>query len=142
MGIRLDSPPRRGYDAPMTTTRKTILILTGIFALLLISSTYRDPAPTTTIGGTEVPTLRCQEDEVIGFDMSGEVIPAPLMCIHIDDLRGTPPHIECDAFETKQVICVEGETGRVTSPLSPDAEAQGLEEDAYDMGYQDGLAAN
>lgn len=146
MGIRLDSPPRRGYDAPMTTTQKTILIITAIFALLIISSTYEDPAPAAKIGGTEVPALRCQEDEVIGFDMSGEMIPAPLMCIHIDDLRGTPPFltegVECDAFETNETICVEGNTGERVSPLSPDAAAQGREEDAYDMGYQDGLAAN
>lgn len=35
-----------------------------------------------TIGGTKVPELHCQEDEVIGFNG----IPDTLVCIHIDDL--------------------------------------------------------
>lgn len=121
-----------------STIRTTVLILTGVIAMLLISSTYRDPEPATKIGGTKVPAgLVCQEDEVIGFDMSGEVIPAPLMCIHIDDLRGVAPHVECDAFETTVTICVDGDG----ETLSRDAAAQGREEDAYDMGFEDGLAA-
>lgn len=103
----------------MTNTQKTLYALAAILSLLLISSTYRDPSPATTIGRTKVPTLHCQEDEVIGFDMSGEVIPAPLMCIHIDDLRGIAP-----------------------AALSPDARAQGQAEDAYDQGYAEGLAAH
>ena len=116
-----------------TTTRTTVLILTGVIAMLLISSTYRDPEPASTIGRRPVPHLTCQEDEVIGFD-STMTAPYPLGCIHIDALQDT----ECDAFETTVTICVDGDG----ETLSRDAAAQGREEDAYDMGYADGLAAN
>lgn len=99
------------------TAITTILILVGILALAFIGATYREPNPAK-IGGTEVSGLRCEEDEVIGFD--GE--PDALVCIHIDDLRGI-------------------------APLSADAAVQGAAEDAYDMGYAEGyeegsIAAN
>ena len=104
----------------MTTTEQTNIILVGlvgtILGIILAIIIPVDDVPPT-IGTRTVPVLHCQEDEVIGFDQSGEIVPAPLMCIHIDDLRGI-------------------------APLSADAAAQGREEDAYDMGYQDGLAAN
>lgn len=67
-----------------STIRTTVLVLTGIIAMLLISSGYQDgPSPSSTIGNREVPTLDCEEDEVIGFD-SSKPAPYPIACVHID----------------------------------------------------------
>lgn len=99
-------------DTPITIS----LAAVATVAVLMLWFTYREPVQSaSSIGGTVVPHLHCEEDEVIGFDQSGEDIPAPLVCVHVDALA---------------------EVG-----LSPDAAAQGREEDAYSEGYKDGLAA-
>lgn len=80
MGCQLQS------DFQSDTTITRVLVLIASFALLLLAWTYRDPAPESTIGGTKVPILHCQEDEVIAFD-STQPAPYPLDCIHIDTIR-------------------------------------------------------
>lgn len=65
----------------------SVLLLTvALVATLLLLGKGYEPNPST-VGGTEVPVLHCEEDEVIGFD-STRPAPYPLDCIHIDAIGG------------------------------------------------------
>ena len=80
MGIRLATDNRHFHDDP-TITR--ILIGIALTAIILLITTYHTPQEDSTIGGSKVHNLHCEEDEIIGYD-STQPAPYPLDCIHID----------------------------------------------------------
>lgn len=71
-------------DTPITIA----LAIIATLAVLVLWFTHREPVQESArIGGTEVPALNCEEDEIIAFD-SSKPAPFPLDCIHIDTFGG------------------------------------------------------
>lgn len=73
----LDAAARGWYDAHMNINTKRFIA--GIFSTALVLTACEMRPETATIGGTPVPALDCEEDEVITF-----VAVDTLACTNID----------------------------------------------------------